>query len=407
MYTGDHKFVEALTLPRNPVLVIEDTDVLSRAPAKFMIWGMGDALSTKFESEAYAKARAKKKDGPAPTTAAMALADACYNGLMEHGLKAVHDVKNGIHSRDVDDVIEAVKLSSAMAFENTGCALAHALHNGLTRTGEVKGEHGEIVAYCTIIQMVYEKRHADEVSAVRTWCEKVGLPTTLDALGGPSKMAVRKAAEYAAEKDPDSRNMPEKVKAQDVLKAIETSESVRRACGARTCLYPRMRFHRPASTIWEWEIGRAPFAGEPDDLQPMHQTHARRPEGVQDGRRHARRTAEADVRPRAVQGPVPRLPAGEPAGVISSPRTFFSDIWDRYSSSLSMALLMNSEMELMPHSGWALSLLSMTTPNARSILIVTRSSRTFCPICVISPTHILSNVITSAGKRIIAFIPSP
>ena len=144
---------------------------------------------------------------------------------MEHGLKAVHDVKNGIHSREVDDIIEAVKLSSAMAFENTGCALAHALHNGLARTGEVKGHHGEIVAYCTVVQMIYEKRHADEVSAVRTWCEKVGLPTTLDALGGPSKMALRKAAEYAADKDPDSRNMPEKVRAQDVLTAIETSES--------------------------------------------------------------------------------------------------------------------------------------------------------------------------------------
>ncbi len=226
VYTEDHKFVEALTLPRNPVLVIEDTEVLSKAPPKFMVWGMGDALSTKFESEAYARARAKKKDGRVPTTAALALADACYKSLMEHGLEAVHDAKNGVHSREVDDVIEAVKLSSAMAFENTGCALAHALHNGLARTGEVKGEHGEIVAYCTIVQMVYEKRHADEVDAVRTWCEKIGLPTTLDALGSPSKMAVRKAAEYAADRDPDSRNMPEKVKAQDVLRAIETSESV-------------------------------------------------------------------------------------------------------------------------------------------------------------------------------------
>jgi len=141
----------------------------------------------------------------------------------------------------------------------------------------------------------------------------------------------------------------------------------------------------PASTIWEWEIGRAPLAGEPDDLQPMHQTHAGRPQGVQDGRRHARWTVEADVRPRAFQGPVSRLSVGEPAGVISSPRTFFSDIWNRYSNSLSMALLMNSEMELMPHSGCATSLFSIATPNALSILIVTRSSRAFCPVCAISP----------------------
>lgn len=224
VYTEDHKFVESIILPSNPVLVIEDTEVLSKAPAKYMVWGMGDALSTKYESEAYAKARAKKKDGTVPTAAALALADACFKGLMEHGIKAVHDLKNGEHSRDVDDVIEAVKLSSAMAFENTGCALAHALHNGLTRTGEVKGEHGEIVAYCTVVQMVYEGRRKEEVSAVRDWCDKIGLPTSLSALGSPSKIALRRATDYAADKDPDSRNMPDKVKAQGVLEAIEAIE---------------------------------------------------------------------------------------------------------------------------------------------------------------------------------------
>lgn len=227
VYTEDHVFVEWMTLPRNPVLVIEDTEVLAKAPAKFLVWGMGDALSTKFEGEAYAKARLKKNDGDIPTTAALALADACYKSLMEHGLKALHDVQSGVHSREVDDVIEAVKLSSGMAFENTGCALAHALHNGLKKTGEVHGEHGEVVAYCTLVQMVYEGRPKDEVSAVRTWCQKVGLPTSLKMLGSPSKAALRKAADYAADKDPDSRNMPDKMKPQDILKAIEAVEGLR------------------------------------------------------------------------------------------------------------------------------------------------------------------------------------
>lgn len=226
VYTEDHAFVESLILPRNPVLVIEDTEVLSKAPAKYMVWGMGDALSTKYEAEAYAKARAKKKDGPVPTATALALADACHKGLMAHGVKAVHDLRSGVHSREVDDVIEAVKLSSAMAFENSGCALAHALHNGFTRTGEVKGQHGEVVAYCTLVQMAFEGRGAEELSGVKAWCDKLGLPTSLEALGKPSKSALRKAAAYAAEKDPDSRNMPEKVRDHDVLRAVETVEKV-------------------------------------------------------------------------------------------------------------------------------------------------------------------------------------
>lgn len=224
VYTQDHRFVEALILPRNPVIVIEDTELICRAPAKFLVQGMGDALSVRFESSAYAEARRRRQDGAVPTMAALALADACFGSLMEHGVKAVVDVKGGTHSHEVDQVIEAVKLSSAMAFENTGCALAHALHNGLTRTGQVKGEHGEIVAYGTIVQMVYDGRPKDEVQKVVRWCEQVGLPTKLKMIGDPSKAALRQAAEHACDKDPNARNMPERMRTADLLAAMDRVE---------------------------------------------------------------------------------------------------------------------------------------------------------------------------------------
>jgi len=224
IYTEDHKYLEFITLPRNPVIVIEDTEILSKAPVEYIIRGMGDALSAKFEGEAYAKARAKRKDREVPTHAALALGDACYNSLMENGLKAVRDLKSGVHSHEVDQVIEAVKLSSAMAFENTGCALAHALHNGLTRTGQIKGHHGELVAYGTIVQAAYEGRPRDEVRNLVDWCNKLGLPTKLEMIGNPPKAALRAAVEYAADKDSDSHNMPEKVKPTELLKVIEQLE---------------------------------------------------------------------------------------------------------------------------------------------------------------------------------------
>lgn len=224
VYTPDHKFLESVYLARNPVVVIEDTEIISKAPAKLMVWGMGDALSCKFEGEAYAKARERRKDKQVPTAAALALGDACFRTLMEHGQKAVKDLKNGIHSHEVDEVIEAVKLSSAMAFENTGCALAHALHNGLTRTGQVHREHGEIVAYGTIVQAAYEGRPREEVRRLIEWCARLGLPTRLHEIGDLSKPALRTAAEYAAEKDHNAQNMPEKVKPSLLLEVIDKVE---------------------------------------------------------------------------------------------------------------------------------------------------------------------------------------
>jgi len=225
VYTDDHKYLEILVLSRNPALVIEDTEVIGKAPAKFIVQGMGDALSCKFEAEAFAKARAKKNDGPVPTATALALGNQCFQSLMEHGGKAASDARNGILSLDVVDVIEAVKLSSALTFENSGCALAHALHNGLTKTGQVKGEHGEIVAYTTLVQMAYEKRPPADIASVVKWCASIGLPTKLAKLGTPSRQALRQAVEHACEKDPDARNMPDKLKVPDVLEAIARVEA--------------------------------------------------------------------------------------------------------------------------------------------------------------------------------------
>jgi len=224
VHTDDHRFLEVLMLPFNPVLVIEDTEIISKAPVKYIVRGMGDALSTKFEADAYARARERRKDGAVPPAAALALAGACHRILMEHGLRAVQDLRNGIHSHDVDEIIEAVKLSSAMAFENTGGALAHALHNGLKKTGQVSGEHGEIVAYTTIVQTVYEQRSKEEVRQLVSWCDKLGLPTKLKAIGNPSKAALRLAVEHACDRDRDGRNMPERMKHADVMNAIDLVE---------------------------------------------------------------------------------------------------------------------------------------------------------------------------------------
>jgi glycerol dehydrogenase len=224
VYTEDHKFLETIILPTNPAIVIVDTEIIARAPVKYLVWGMGDALSTKFEAEAHAKAREKRRDGPVPTAVALTLANATYQRLMDHGLKAVKDLRKGVHSEDVDEVIEAIKLSSAIAFENTGCALAHAIHNGLTKTGQVKGEHGEIVAYGTIVQAAYEGRPDREVLRMIEWCDRVGLPTKLRMLGNPSKAMLRKALDHACNKDENAKSMPEKPRPADVMRVIDRIE---------------------------------------------------------------------------------------------------------------------------------------------------------------------------------------
>jgi len=223
VYTDNHEYVESIKLRSNPALVIEDTDILAGAPVKYLIQGMGDALSCRFEAQAFAKMREEKGGGPVPLAATLALAESCYRTLMSSGVKAVEDLRNGICSDEVEGIIEAVKFTSSVAFENSSCAMAHAVHNGLTTIKGVEGAHGEIVAYGTIVQCVYEGRPVEETRSVYEWCKELGLPTSLKMLGAPSRDKVEVAARNACA-DSDMKCMPGKVVLEDLIRAMETVE---------------------------------------------------------------------------------------------------------------------------------------------------------------------------------------
>src|SRR5215831_15692294 len=81
IYTDDGVFEEYLLLPRNPDLVLVDTQVAVNAPVRFLVAGMGDALATWVEARAAAEGRAIAMAGGAPTMAALALARLCWDTL--------------------------------------------------------------------------------------------------------------------------------------------------------------------------------------------------------------------------------------------------------------------------------------------------------------------------------------
>jgi len=64
--------------PRNPDMVLVDTQVLAEAPIRWLISGIGDALATWFEAEAAFKGRRPAFAGGIPTLTAMSVAHLCY-----------------------------------------------------------------------------------------------------------------------------------------------------------------------------------------------------------------------------------------------------------------------------------------------------------------------------------------
>lgn len=229
IYTPQGQFSEYLMIPTNPDMVIMDTGVVSRAPVRLLVSGMGDALSTYFEARANKVSGCQTMAGGASTLAAQAIAELCYQTLLADGYKAKLAVEQGLCTRAVENIIEANTYLSGIGFESSGLAAAHAIHNGLTQLDECHHlYHGEKVAFGTLVQLVLENAPMAELETVLGFCRSVGLPTNLHMMGVKELDMARlmDVARASTAEGETIHNMPFKVTAEDVLAAIVTAHQL-------------------------------------------------------------------------------------------------------------------------------------------------------------------------------------
>ena len=231
IYSDEGVFEEYLWLPANPNVVLVDTDVVSKAPARLLVSGMGDALATYFEAQATADSNASTCAGGKITNAALVLARACYETLLADGLKAKLAVENHVCTKAVENIIEANTYLSGIGFESGGLAGAHAIHNGFTVAPETHSlYHGEKVAFGTLVQLVLQNADMEQIEEVLDFCMSVGLPTTLADLGlaDADPKVIRAVAEAASVPGETIHNMPMEVTADKVYAAILTADALGR-----------------------------------------------------------------------------------------------------------------------------------------------------------------------------------
>jgi glycerol dehydrogenase len=184
-YNAEGVYQEAMALPRNPDVVIVDSAVIAKAPARFLVAGIGDALSTWFEARSNLDSRSSnlvRPNLPAPA-AGIAIARACHDVLMRDALAAKIAVEKGLLTPAVENIIEANTLLSGLGFENCGVSAAHGIHDGLTVLPETHGFfHGEKVAFGVLCLLMLEGRPLAEIEAMVRFCRSIGLPTRLTDL---------------------------------------------------------------------------------------------------------------------------------------------------------------------------------------------------------------------------------
>lgn len=184
IYSDDGVFEGYKFYDKNPDLVLVDTGLVVGAPPHLFASGIADALATLVEVKAAMKRNADTMVGGKTTLAAQAIAEMAEKVLFEHGAAAYKSVKEQLVTPQVDAVVEANTLLSGLGFENGGLAGAHAIHNGFTAVdGKIHDlTHGQKVAYGILVQLVLERKTAEEIKRYIDFLDSVDMPTTLEGI---------------------------------------------------------------------------------------------------------------------------------------------------------------------------------------------------------------------------------
>jgi glycerol dehydrogenase len=248
VYTADGAFDDYFYFKANPNVILIDTAVIAAAPTRFLVSGMGDALSTYFEARANVRSHTKVnaglpcgvREGLCPpaygTRAAFALAELCYKNLLEFGLLAKEASDRNEVTDELEMIVETNILLSGLGFESAGLGAAHAIHDGLTVLEETHHyTHGEKVSFGTICQLALEKEHGtatdEEIHEVLEFCTSIGLPVCLEDIGvtSISEEKLREVAEKSCIPEESIYAMPFPITVEGVMDGILKADRMGKA----------------------------------------------------------------------------------------------------------------------------------------------------------------------------------
>lgn len=227
IYTADGAFEEYRFFPRNPDLVLVDSQFVADAPAAFLAAGVGDALATWLEARATSRSNSLTMAGGLPTLTGTALAQLSWDVLWDNALPALDAVRDHLLTPAVEKVIEANTLLSGLGFESGGLAAAHAIHNGLTAAPQTHGlAHGQKVNIGSVTQLVLEGAPTSDIRDFIEFTTRVGLPTTLTEVGLTidSEKELELIAAAATVEGETIHSMPFEVRPADLVAALKSIE---------------------------------------------------------------------------------------------------------------------------------------------------------------------------------------
>lgn len=229
MYREDGVFLKPHFFSNPPEHAFIDTEIIAASPARYMWAGIGDTYAKYFESAV------SSRDEEVPHYVALGVTTArmCYEPMLKYGKKAMDDMEKGIASKEFEQVLLSIVVSTAVASilltkdkiidYNTG--LAHGIFYALTNYPQIEKNHlhGEVVGFGVLVLLLVDN-DLDNFEKVYEFNKSVGLPTKLEDIE-INKEDLKKVALMAAEMKDIDHN-PYSISAEMIEQALVKLENM-------------------------------------------------------------------------------------------------------------------------------------------------------------------------------------
>jgi len=223
-YYDDGHFRDLYPLPLAPAAVLIDSDVLMRAPLRWLAAGLGDTLAKWYEFRAISKQH-NALLGIARSSQANSLI--CYDLIVAYGAAACLAVHESKASPALDQVLDAIftfaGLTSLMS-NGAHAAAAHAIYEGFTFCDKTCDfGHSLLVGFGNLCLLALEDRCDDEMHEALALAKACALPLRLSDIAELSADELNDIID-ASVHAPDMANMPGTVTAARLRAAIQRVE---------------------------------------------------------------------------------------------------------------------------------------------------------------------------------------
>lgn len=223
-YHDDGHFRDLYHLPVAPAAVIIDSELLAKAPLRWLAAGLGDTLAKWYELRAISG----DKDVTGFGASSMANSQLCYQQIARFGAAACEAVRQRQATPALDQVLDAIFLFAGLTSlmsNGAHAAAAHALYEGFTVCDKTRAYgHGLLVGFGNLCLLALEGRSDEELLEAIALAKACAIPTSLAAIAptltAEEQMAILDAAVVA----PDMGNMPHIVTGETLREAIHRVE---------------------------------------------------------------------------------------------------------------------------------------------------------------------------------------